>query len=140
MCQCFVEKCCAEGNNFTRKLLHFHCKCREKSTLNLFCFVKKYPFGEGLIRDGKCSCSSRSSRAACTCYGYVCSMLNLRTCKVCMENVPQNIKDKMLPMNQYLKNIKCGPFFVFDTKSNNFVVSLHKIEVNEIFLLYDLIL
>ena len=57
-----------------------------------------------------------------------------------MENVPQNIKDKMLPMNQYLKNIKCGPFFVFDTKSNNFVVSLPKIEVNGIFLLYDLIL
>ena len=118
MCQCFVEKCCAEGNNLTRKLLHFHCKCRKKNTLNLFCFVKKHPFGEGLIRDGKCSCSSRSSRAACTGCGYVCSMLNLRTCKICMENVPQNIKDKMLPMNQYLKNIKCGPFFVFDTKSN----------------------
>ena len=51
---------------------------------------------------------------------------------MCMENVPQNIKDKMLPINKYLKNIKCGPFFVFDTKSNNAFVSLPKIEVNEI--------
>ena len=44
-----------------------------------------------------------------------------------MENIPQNIKDKMLPINEYLKNIKCGPF-VFDTKSNNMVVSLPKID------------
>ena len=57
-----------------------------------------------------------------------------------MENVPKSIKEKMLPINKYLKNIKCGPFFVFGAKSNNFVVSLPKIEVNEIRLLYDLIL
>ena len=43
-------------------------------------------------------------------------MLNLRAFKICMENVPQNVKDKMLPINEYLKNIKCGPFLVFDTK------------------------
>ena len=131
ICWCFFETFCAEGNNFSKKLLNLCCKCREKHT-EFVLFCERHPFGEGLIRDGKCSCSSRSSRAACTHCGYVCYILNLRTFKMCMENVPQNVKDKMLPINEYLKNIKCGPFFVFDTKSNNAFVSLPKIEVNEI--------
>ena len=131
ICWCFVERFCAECNNFTKNLLHFYCKCRWKHT-EFVLLCERHPFGEGLICDGKCSCWSRSSRAACTHCGYVCYMLNLRTFKMCMENVPQNVKDKMLPINEYLKNIKCGPFFVFETKSNNTVVSLPKIEVNEI--------
>ena len=71
LCWCVVETFCAEGNNFTKKLLRFFCKYREKH-IEFVLLCEKHLFQEGLIQDGKCPCSSRSSRAACTHCGFVC--------------------------------------------------------------------
>ena len=48
MCSCCVEKFHSEGNEYMKKLTHFHCKCKEKHLLYVLLY-NKHPYGSGFI-------------------------------------------------------------------------------------------
>ena len=49
------------------------------------------------------------------------------------EEIPQSIKSKFVPIDEYFKNAKCEPFFVYDRKSKKVLLdnlSEHRIRKN----------
>ena len=47
--------------------------------------------------------------------------------------IPQSIKSKFVPIDEYFKNAKCEPFFVYDRKSKKVLLdnlSEHRIRKN----------
>ena len=44
MYRCYVEKFQSEGNEYVKKLSHFHCKCKEEHLLYVL-LRKKHPHG-----------------------------------------------------------------------------------------------
>ena len=44
MCRCYIEKFHSEGNEYVKKLTHFHCKCEEEHLLFILLW-EKHPHG-----------------------------------------------------------------------------------------------
>ena len=58
MYECHKQKFQSEGHKYVKKIIHFHCKC--KDTHILFC--KDYPFGADVSSNME---ERKSSRASC---------------------------------------------------------------------------
>lgn len=69
------------------------------------------------MHDGKCSCSKSLPGNICSFCGHVCHVLNFRDQKICMREIPESMKSKVVPIDKYFKNIKCETFFIYDRKS-----------------------
>lgn len=83
------------------------------------------------MNNGKCSKSLHGN--ICNFCGHVCYVLNFRAYKICMREIPQSIKSKFVPIDEYFKNAKCEPFFVYDRKSKKVLLdnlSEHRIRKN----------
>ena len=44
MCGCYKEKCDSEGNDDIKKVVYFHCKCKDKHRMYVS-LCKDHPYG-----------------------------------------------------------------------------------------------
>ena len=127
MCACYKEEFQAESHTYVKKLIHFHCKCKEKHFYHvLFCNEHSFgaDFAASIEENKKCSCKSGLSHEVCCFRLTVRYLLNFKCFKICMEEVPENFIDRVISMNQYFKKIKCEPFFTHNRKTNMVVICL----------------
>ena len=67
MCPCFMQKCQAEVNDYVKRIIHLHCKFKEKHLYFVLC-CKDHPFAanySSLMEERKCSCASGLSHEVC---------------------------------------------------------------------------
>ena len=113
----FAEKFHFEGNKYVTKLVHLHCRCkdyplRQKHKLFvLFCSMKPFGFWSRSSDDLLCTCASELAGDVCKQWGTVSYILNFGVYKLCLEQLPESIKDKVILIEQYFERIKCEPFF-----------------------------
>ena len=114
MCACYKEEFQAESHTYVKKLIHFHCKCKEKHFCHVL-FCNEHSFGADFAasteENKKCSCKNGLSHEVCCFRLTVRYLLNFKCFKICMEEVPDNFIDRVISMNQYFKKINCEPFF-----------------------------
>ena len=114
MCLCYKKEFQAAGNTYIKKLIHFHCKYKEKHLIYVL-FCKDHPFGvtyEASIDEKvSCKCKSGLSHEVCSFCLTVRYLLSFKCFKIFIENVPDIFLDKVVSINQCFKNIKCEPFF-----------------------------
>ena len=127
MCACYKEEFQAESHTYVKKLIHFHCKCKEKHFCHVL-FCNEHSFGADFAasteENKKCSCKNGLSHEVCCFRLTVRYLLNFKCFKICMEEVPENFVDRVISMNQYFKKIKCEPFFTHNRKTNMVVICL----------------
>ena len=110
MCECYVDQFQSEGNEYLKKLTHFHCKCKDEHLLYIL-FCENYPYGHTpVLEDKKCTCATISGTDVCN----FCIL----------------VKDELIIINEYLEIIKsCKPFFHFNRRRNMVLIALdHPIE------------
>lgn len=114
MCACYKEEFQAESHTYVKKLIHFHCKCKEKHFCHVL-FCNEHSFGADFAasteENKKCSCKNGLSHEVCCFRLTVRYLLNFKCFKICMEEVPDNFIDRVISTNQYFKKINCEPFF-----------------------------
>lgn len=78
MCECHMKKFHQEREEYVKKLIHFHCNCKEKHFL-LVCFCDKHPYSSELQdhMEKECKCASVSSKDIVIFEGesYICWIL-----------------------------------------------------------------
>lgn len=60
MCPCFMRKFHQEDNEYVKKIIHFHCRCKDKH-LYFVLFCKDHPFGahfSSTMEEKKCMCAT----------------------------------------------------------------------------------
>ena len=110
MCECYVDQFQSEGNEYVKKLTHFHCKCKDEHLLYIL-FCENYPYGHTqVLEDKKCTCAIISGTDVC--------------------NFCIHVKDELIIINEYLEIIKsCRPFYYFNRRRNMVLIALdHPIE------------
>ena len=114
MCPCYKKEFQSDGNMYIKKLIHCHCKYKEKHLIYVL-FCKDHPFGvtyEASIDEKvSCKCKNGLSHEVCSFCLTVRYLLNFKCFKIFIENVPDIFLDKVVSINQCFKNIKCEPFF-----------------------------
>ena len=126
MCSCYVEKFHSEGNEYVKKLTHFHCKCKEKHLLYVL-FCDKHPYGSALIpqMEKKYTCATASALDVCDFCVQVKYLLNFKSYKVCLKRISVSIQDELQTTGQYFKVMKgFQPLFVFNKERNRIDVLL----------------
>ena len=122
-----VEKFHAEGNNYIKKLTHFHCKCKEDHALYaLFC--EKDPHGHVPTpeMENECTCATVSANDICDFCNQIKYLLIYKCYKLCLERIPVSIQDKLMTTVQYFEVMKsCESFFYFNRESNITLLSLN---------------
>ena len=115
MCECYVDQFQSEGNEYVKKLTHFHCKCKDEHLLYIL-FCENYPYGHTpVLEDKKCTCATICATDVCNFCIHVKYLLNFKCYKYCVEKIPENILDELIIINEYLEIIKsCEPFFHFN--------------------------
>ena len=120
MCRCFAKKFHFEGNKYAEKLLHFYRRCkdyplRQKYKLFIsFCSEKPFGFWSRSLDDLSCISASELASDICKHCRTVSYILNFRVYKFCLKQLHENIKDKVIPIEQCFEKIKCEPFLFFD--------------------------
>ena len=113
MCTCYVEKFHAEDNEYVKRLVHFHCKWRDKHILYVL-FYDKHPYGAPPIpqMEKSCMCATSVAQDVLAFCDQVEHLLNFRAYKLCMKRIPTSILDQIQTTGQYFKVLKgCHPFF-----------------------------
>ena len=100
MCLCYKKEFQTAGNTYIKKLIHFHCKYKEKHLIYVL-FCKDHTFGV----------TFEASHEVCSFCLTVRYLLNFKCFKIFMENVPDIFLDKVVSIDQCFKKIKFEPFF-----------------------------
>ena len=91
MCCCSREEFRVETVLIKKKLIHFHCKCKEKHFYYVL-FCKNNPFGAGFVAPQqtkrKCNCKSGFSHEVCRFCFSIRYLLNVKRFKICEEDLP----------------------------------------------------
>ena len=120
-CECYYEKFHSEGHNYVKKLIYFHCMCREKHLLHVLTCEKHPYIGKPIpqMTGKKCTSPTNCSHEI---FKFCCSvryLLNFRCFKLCVKRIPSRFENEIQTAPQYFKSIKrFEPFFVFNNKSN----------------------
>ena len=127
MCSCWVEKFHSEGNEYVKKLTHFHCKCKQKHLLYVL-LCNKHPYGAGFIpqmEKKKCTCATAFALDICDFCVQVKYLLNFKSYKILLKRIPVSIQDELQKTCQYFKVMKSfQPFFTFNKERNRIDVLL----------------
>ena len=127
MCGCYKEKFDSEGNDYIKKAVHFHCKCKDKHRMYVL-FCKDHPYGSNFnyqMIERKCLCANSLSHEVCQFCFNVRYLLNFKCFKICMENIPLSHENELVTIRQYFKSMKkCEPFFFYNKGSNYIEISL----------------
>ena len=103
MCRCYKEKFQAKGYEYKKKIIHFHCKCKDRhSYYVLFCNEHPYgaDFGDSVAQDEKkCDCKSGLSHKVCGFCFSVKYLLNFKSFKICVEELPDTFAEKIFPLD-----------------------------------------
>ena len=114
MCPCYKKEFQSDGNMYIKKLIHCHCKYKEKHLIYVL-FCKDHTFGvtfEASIDEKvRCDCKNDLSHEVYSFCLTVRYLLNFKCFKIFMENVPDIFLDKVVSIDQCFKKIKFEPFF-----------------------------
>ena len=107
-----------------KKITHFHCKCKDVEHLVYVLFCDIHPYGcNPLLEDKKCTCASISPTDVCNFCIHVKYLLNFKSCKLCVEKIPESILDKLELIHEYLETLKgCKPFLKFNRSRNMMIL------------------
>lgn len=61
----------------------------------------------------KCQCKNRDPNATCYFCCAVANCLNLNCYKVCLNNLPEHMEHRVVPIRNYLDKLNCNPLFYF---------------------------
>ena len=114
--------CCYKGEFFNlpgnvcfMQRTHMKCMCqREQFLYVLFC--EEHIYGSQFVSRGfefeeKCNCTDAGPQEVCNFCFSVRYILNFKCHKLCINNLPEILVDKVVPLDKYLKKIDCDPFF-----------------------------
>ena len=112
-----------EKEEYVKKIIHFHCKCKEKHLL-LVCLCDKRPYSSDLQyhMEKECNCAFISGKGFCNFCRWVSYLLNFEAYKVCAKRMPKCLKDNVTNTHKYFQKLKSEPFFRFENNSNSFTV------------------
>lgn len=137
MCPCYKQEFQAAGHTYIKKLIHFHCKFKEKH-FHYVLFCENHPFGfdfsssvrneiknfGGLVGDEKCTCKNGFSHEVCN-FCFPARYLSKFKCfKIRVEEVPDEFIERVVSLNHYFKKIKCEPFFFHSVKTKMIEIGL----------------
>ena len=122
MCPCYVGYFHEEGNEYVKKLCHFYCKCKDDhqyfvhTCKSHLCIYKRL---DGMQLN--CTCKDLGPYEIFNFWVQLKYLINFRVYKICMKNIPANISQHLVPLNNYLKNelTKCEQFFYFFNQKVN---------------------
>ena len=72
----------------------------------------------------KCDCKSGLSHEVCGFCFSVRYLLNFKSFKIYVEELPDTFVEKIVPLDHYFKNMNCDPFFFLSKKTKLTEVSL----------------
>ena len=124
MCPYYKQEFQAAGHTYIKKLIHFHCKFKEKH-FHYVLFCENHPFGfdfsssvrneiknfGGLVGDEKCTCKNGFSHEVCNFCFPARYLLKFKCFKIRVEEVPVEFIERVVSLNHYFKKSKCEPFF-----------------------------
>ena len=103
MRQSYLEKFQSEGNEYVKKIIHFHYKCKGKHLLYVL-FCEKHPYRPNPIEQmtGKrCTCATGCAYGICK---FCCNVRYLsifRCFKLCIKDIPASTESKIQTTPQY---------------------------------------
>lgn len=95
MCRCYKEEFKTEGHTYNKKLIHFHCKCKEKHFYYIL-LRKNHPFGAdfgGSATDER-KCNYKSGLFHEVCGFCFSNLLTFKCSKICVEEVFDNFIER----------------------------------------------
>ena len=97
ICRCYKEKFHEVKEEYVKKLIHFHCKCKEKHLL-LVCLCDEQPYGSNLPEhaEKECKCASAPAKDFCDFCRWVSDLLNFKVYKICVKCIPKSLKDNTI--------------------------------------------
>ena len=126
MCECVKKNFQSESCKYIKKIIHYHCKCKEKH-LYFTIFCKEHPFRANFSsnqEERKCTCTVKLSQEVCQFCCNIRYLLNFKYFKICVEQIPENLQKDMQALDQYVNEINCQPFFAHNKKSNSIEIHL----------------
>ena len=93
----------------------------------MFCNEHPYgaDFGDFVAQDEKiCDCKSGLSHKVCGFCFSVRYLLNFKSFKICVEELPDTFAEKIVPLDHYFRNMNCDPFLFLSKKPKLIEVSL----------------
>ena len=127
MCISYLDKFNSEGNEYVKRLIHFHCKCADDHLLYVL-FCKEHPYGSPSVpgMQNECKCATTFANDICDFCIQVKYLLNFKCYKLCLERISVSILDELVTAPQYFKVMKsCEPFFYFNEETNMIFLSLY---------------
>ena len=105
MCICYTEYFHNEENEYVKKPYHFYCHCKEEHVhFGHTCLY--HPFAAKKV-DGtknKCFCASLRPYETCEFCVQIKYLLNFRACKFCLRTILKNIRQYLVPLDDFLTN------------------------------------
>lgn len=89
----------------------FDCKCQKHHQTFVY-FCKRHPYATRILYE-KCKCVDRPPGAKCPFCCFVICILNIRAFKICLEELPDFMSYRVVPIENYLAQIKLDPFVWF---------------------------
>ena len=109
MCPCYKEESFGAGNEYIHHSIHFKSKCQQKHFFYML-FCKDHPLRTRFVAkdctldmEEKCNCKSGLSHEVCGFCFSVGYLLKFNCHKICVEEVPHNFLERIIPLDVYLK-------------------------------------
>ena len=93
-------------------------------------FCEEHRFGSKFVPwrkfelEDKCKCKNAAPQEVCNFCISIRYILNSKCHKVCLDELPDTLIDKVVPLDDYLKKISCDPFFYLSKNTGLIEVSL----------------
>ena len=132
MCPCYKDYFIASKEPIVEHWVHFKCKCRRSQKIFVH-FCKYHLFGNNFwhIREDsveeiedKCFCKKCDANPLCNFCLSACYCLNFRSHKICLNDLPDWMAPRVVPLETFLKKINCEPFFYWNEKDSRVESSL----------------
>ena len=96
MCSCNAQKFQDEGNEYVKKLLHFHFHCQDCYFFYVYTW-KWHPFVAARIPEMDL-CANIGLQEICNFCVQIRYLLNFTACKLCLKKIPINFQEHLVPI------------------------------------------
>lgn len=126
MCSCNAQKFQDEGNEYVKKLLHFHFHCQDCYFFYVYTW-KWHPFVAARIPEMDL-CANIGLQEICNFCVQIRYLLNFTACKLCLKKIPIDFQEHLVPILKACMTVRYVFYYGGNAKKMN--ISLHNPEEN----------